>query len=88
MPKGNEAPITETPAKVLAKTIKVTGGVVYGHGSSSTEYYMSFELPNKNRTYFRVGLAAYITLLEGEIGTLRYSTSDSGETKFEGFLLV
>jgi len=72
-----------TPAKVLAKTIELYGENVRTH------YYMSFELPDGKRWYFDVGLAAYITLLEGESGTLKYEerTSLLGKSSwhFQGF---
>jgi len=46
---------------------------------------MSFEKLDSARVYWKVGLETYITLLEGETGTLKYKV-DGSSTKFEGFV--
>jgi len=75
----SKIPILETPAKVLAKAIEVIGEM------ARTRYYLSFELPSRERIYLAVDLATYITLLERESGTLKYKVSGS-DTQFESFV--
>ena len=63
---NSRQPIKEAEAKVVAKRIKVWGDHSY------TNYYVTFEAYNSERTEFEVEEGLYGLLVEGDTGILTY----------------
>lgn len=70
---NNKQPILNVDAKVVSKRTNVSGGNHHGnhvHSSSSTSYYVTFEVQSGDRLEFRVSGKEYGQLVEGDAGNL------------------
>lgn len=73
---NNAAPVEENEAVVVAKRTSVGGGE-----STSTSYFVTFELRNNERRELSLRGGDYGALAEGDVGTLR-----SQGTRFLSFV--
>jgi hypothetical protein len=73
---NNSQPISNGEATVVAKRTEVSGT----RQSSSTRYYVTFELDQGERREFHLGGSEYGTLAEGDSGQLQYQG-----TRYLGF---
>lgn len=74
---NNNSPKLETKAKIIDKRGDVsmyhhTNGTGHIHNSSSTTYYISFELSTNERLELRVPKDKYGLLIVGDNGILKY----------------
>lgn len=60
------APIIQKEARVVSKRSHVSGN----QSRISTQYYVTFEFPDRNRAEFNVRAFSYGCLVEGDYGTL------------------
>jgi len=79
--KLDQVPMTTVYAKVLAKSVNVSGN----RYNTSTSYSLAFETPNGARISLEVDQATYNTLLEGEAGSLSYKVAGR-YAQFYGFV--
>lgn len=79
--KNASAPILQIRAKVVGKRTQVTGhtqmhghngGSNMHHNSTSTRYYVTFELEDRQRMELSANGRQYGLLAEGDIGLLTY----------------
>jgi len=77
--KNNAAEIRQVWVKVVAKRGEVRGGS--GDSSSSTDYYVTFELDTRERLEFEVSGKEYGMLVEGDMGNLTFQG-----TRYKGFV--
>jgi hypothetical protein len=68
--KNNHSPIENVLVKVVAKRTRVSGGS--GEHSASTNYYITFEKENFERTELMVIGKDYGMIAEGDKGMLTY----------------
>ncbi|HHV99132.1 MAG TPA: DUF2500 domain-containing protein [Clostridiaceae bacterium] len=84
--RNNESPVLTVEAKVVTKRADVyshhhsTGTDNMHHMSSSTTYYVTFEVPSGDRLEFRVRGSEYGMLAENDIGKLTFQG-----TRYLGF---
>jgi len=84
--RNNESPVLTVDAKVVTKRADVhsyhhnTGTSNMHHMSSSTTYYVTFEVASGDRLEFKVGGAEYGMLAENDIGRLTFQG-----TRYLGF---
>lgn len=67
---NSQQPIQSTPASVVAKRTNVSGGA--GDSSTTTSYYVTFELNSGERREFGLSGREYGMLAEGDRGELSY----------------
>jgi hypothetical protein len=67
--QNNKAPLVTVPATVVAKRGHVSGGS--GDSSSSTSYYVTFEVRGGERHELQMTGPEFGTLVEGDRGLLR-----------------
>ena len=84
---NNNSPIQTVPSKVVAKRFDVQHHMQGGGGEtqmmtshSQTNYFVTFELENRQRLEFHVKNKEYGMLVEGDIGMLTYQG-----TRYKGF---
>ncbi len=75
--KNNNSPMLTVEATLIAKRTNVdthrTGtGDDIGHYSSSTDYYVTFQVESGDRIEFQVNGNEYGLLLEGDVGKLTF----------------
>lgn len=80
--KNNNAPRLTVPATVISKRINIThhtqenaGDITGMHGyhtTSSTNYYVTFQLENSSRLEFHLSKNEYNILTEGTTGNLSF----------------
>ncbi|WJH35177.1 DUF2500 domain-containing protein [Paenibacillus sp. CC-CFT747] len=75
---NNQAERRKEWARVVTKRTQVYGGS--GDTSASTDYYVTFELPDRSRLEMKLRGAEYGLLAEGDTGTLDYQG-----TRFHAF---
>ena len=88
--KNNHSPRLNVSAKVVAKRTKVShyehannGDMSGSHGyttTSSTSYYVTFEVDSGDRMEFSMSGSDYGMLIEGDVGTLNFQG-----TRYLGF---
>lgn len=88
--KNNRSPILMVGARVVSRRISVNhhqqavaGDITGAHGyhiSSSTSYYVTFEVESGDRMEFHVSGSEYGMLAEGDMGRLRFQG-----TRYLGF---
>lgn len=76
--KNNKSPKLVVPAKVVSKRTKVSGGS--GDSSSSTWYYVTFQVESGDRMELPVNGNDYGLMAEGDQGKLAFQG-----TRFQGF---
>ncbi|WP_400243916.1 DUF2500 domain-containing protein [Niallia sp. JL1B1071] len=67
--KNNQQPRLSTPATVVTKRSKVSGG---GETNAHSSYYVTFEFPSGDRTEFKVKGEQFGILVEGDNGELQF----------------
>ena len=84
---NNNSPIQTAPSKVVAKRFDVQHHMQGGGGEnqmmtshSQTNYFVTFELENRQRLEFHVKNKEYGMLVEGDVGMLTYQG-----TRYKGF---
>jgi hypothetical protein len=75
---NNAAEVISTRVTVVSKRTKVSGGV--GDSSASTNYYITFEFTDRNRTELSVRGKMFGLIAEGDCGILTFQG-----TRFHGF---
>jgi hypothetical protein len=78
---NNSKPVLSVPARVVARRAEThTHNWQDGRTSTSTTYYCTYELENRERMELQVDAADYGTLADGDVGVLTYQG-----TRFQGF---
>ena len=75
--RNNNSPILTVDARIVSKRQDVSGS----DSSTSTWYYVTFELENRERIEFPVLGTDYGMLAEGDCGSLTYQG-----TRYKGFI--
>lgn len=77
--ENNKQPILDVQCKVISKRMDITRHAGHhdanGHytgGSSSTQYYVTFEFESKDRMEFKISGTQYGLLIEGDQGKLKF----------------
>ena len=81
--KNNHSPRLTVEAKIVSKRMAVThhnGGAHGEHMSTSTSYYVTFQVESGDRMELRVGGSEYGMLAEGDQGKLTFQG-----TRYLGF---
>lgn len=78
--RNNASPILTVDAKLVAKRAHTSRsshnhGNGHIHHSSSTSYYVTFEVESKDRMEFRLDSSEYGMLAEGDVGRLTFQGS-------------
>jgi len=85
--KNNNSPVLTVNAKVVAKRMSVNhhhhSGTnnMAGHSSSSTDYFVTFQVDSGDRMELRVPNSEYGMLVEGDTGSLTFQG-----TRYKGFV--
>ena len=85
--KNNNSPVLTVNAKVMAKRTSVShhhhSGTnnMAGHSSSSTDYFVTFQVDSGDRMELRVPNSEYGMLVEGDTGSLTFQG-----TRYKGFV--
>lgn len=74
---NNSQPIDNKPAKIVSKRVEVSGA----QNSTSTRYFVTFELPGGVRQEFKLHGSQYGQLAEGDTGLLSHQG-----TRYLGFV--
>jgi hypothetical protein len=78
---NNSKPVLSERARVVAKRSETSGNVNTNTGGNvATWYYVTFELPTRDRKEFSIRGKEYGMLSEGDEGTLTYQG-----TRYHGF---
>ena len=83
--KNNNSPVLSVYARVVAKRISVSDHVHtdsngFSHNSSSTSYYVTFQVESGDRLEFHMNGNEYGLLIEGDEGKLTFQG-----TRYKGF---
>lgn len=80
--KNNNEPVLSVIARVVTKRTNVSRhhDANTNHSSSSTTYYITFEVESGDRMEFRVAHSEYGMLAEGDVGKLTFQG-----TRYHGF---
>lgn len=73
--RNNNSPRLTVPARVVSKRMDVSGNFGGDHGSytsTSTVYYVTFQVKSGDRMELRVGGKEYGLLAEGDTGNLTF----------------
>ncbi len=68
--RNNNSPLVSTPASVVSKRNRVSGGS--GDSSASTSYFVTFEIQGGERLEFHLAGTEFGMLVERDRGTLSY----------------
>lgn len=71
---NNEQPILDVKCRIVSKRSEVIGhgGANATHGSTYTDYYITFEVESNDRIELRVSGRDYGMIAEGDVGILKF----------------
>jgi len=83
--KNNNSPVLSAYARVVSKRISVSNNLHtdsngFSHNSSSTSYYVTFQVENGDRLEFQMSGNEYGLIVEGDEGKLTFQG-----TRYKGF---
>lgn len=85
--RNNNSPVQTVPARIVAKRFDIQNHMQGGGENqmttshTQTNYFVTFELENRQRVEFRVKNKEYGLLVEGDIGMLTHRG-----TRYQGFI--